>query len=77
MRVKRLQISLEQEQDDWLASRARATGTSKAGVVRALIEESVRQAALPPLEEDPLWAIVGSSDYDPGDETIDDVVYPR
>jgi len=74
--VKRLQISLEPEQDQWLAGRARETGTSKAGVVRALIEGSARRDALPPLEEDPLWEIVGMSDQDPGGESVDDVVYP-
>jgi hypothetical protein len=28
---------------------------------------------LPPIEEDPIWEIVGVDDYDP--EPVDDVVY--
>jgi len=41
--------------------------------VRRFVRERV--APLPPFEQDPLWEMVGVDDYDPGTESIDDVVY--
>ncbi len=70
--MKRLQISIEPELDDALGREARRQGVSKAALVRRWVAE--RTDALPPLEEDPLWAWVGGSDAEPV-EDIDEVVY--
>jgi hypothetical protein len=46
-------------------------GTSKAALIRRFVREHVQP--LPPLEEDPIWQMVGADDYEPAD--IDEVVY--
>jgi predicted transcriptional regulator len=64
--VKRLQIMLDEDLDQELARRARAERRSKASIIR----ESLRQTLepLPPLEEDPLWGMVGVDDGEPVDD---------
>lgn len=69
--MKRLQIMIEEEIDAELARMAREQGTSKAALIRAFVRKHVKP--LPPLEEDPLWQLVGGADFEP--EPIDDVVY--
>jgi len=71
--MKRLQILIEEELDAELERTARAQRTSKAALIREYVRE--RLDPLPPLEADPLWQMVGVDDYEPGDESIDDVVY--
>lgn len=71
--MKRLQIMIEEELDAELERTARAQKTSKAALIRTFVRE--RLNPLPPLEADPLWQMVGADDYEPGDESIDDVVY--
>ena len=73
--VKRLQIMIEEELDAALARQAAEEGVSKAALIRRYVRERLR--ALPPLEEDPLWQIVGMiKDGSPDDsESIDEVVY--
>lgn len=71
--VKRLQIMIDQDLDEILGRMARDEGTSKAALIRRFVRERV--APLPPFEQDPLWEMVGVDDYDPGTESIDDVVY--
>ena len=71
--VKRLQIMIDQDLDDILGRMARDEGTSKAALIRRFVRERV--APLPPIEQDPIWKMVGVDDYDPGAESIDDVVY--
>lgn len=75
--VKRLQIMIEEEFDALLGRQAAEEGVSKAALVRRYVAERLRP--LPPLEEDPLWQIVGMiKDGDPDDsERIDEVVYDR
>lgn len=75
--MKRLQISLEPELDAALGRTARANGVSKAEVVRRCLRKAVDP--LPPLEQDPIWDIVGSAEGGPGDsERVDEIVYgPR
>ena len=70
--MKRLQIMIEQELDEAVQRQADEEGISKAAVIRRCVREGL--LAPPPLEADPLWAMVGVDDYDP-DESIDDVVY--
>lgn len=74
-RMKRLQISLEPELDRALGDEADREGVSKAEIVRRCLKERV--APLPPIEEDPLFAMFGTltgGGLKPG-ETIDDVLY--
>jgi Ribbon-helix-helix protein, copG family len=74
--VKRLQIMIDEELDDALALRAREEGVSKAALIRRYVRENVKP--LPPLEEDPLWQIVGMFKGRPDDSArIDEVVYDR
>lgn len=64
--MKRLQIMLDDDLYAELARRSSAEGRSKAAIVRDSLRESLRP--LPPLEEDPLWQMVGISDAEPVDD---------
>lgn len=72
--MKRLQILIEEDLDEALAREARATGTSKGALLRAYAREKLQP--LPPIQDDPIWGIVGMSDAEPVDPAdIDDIVY--
>ena len=73
--MKRLQIMIEEELDDALAQQAAREGVSKAALIRRYVGERLRP--LPPLEEDPLWQLVGMiKDGSPDDSSrVDEVVY--
>jgi hypothetical protein len=73
--VKRLQIMIEEELDAELGRQAAEEGVSKAALIRRYVGERLRP--LPPLEEDPLWDLVGFiKDGGPDDSSrIDEVVY--
>lgn len=74
--VKRLQIMIEEELDAELGRQAAEEGVSKAALIRRYVGERLRP--LPPLEEDPLWDLVGMVQGSPNDSaSIDDVVYGR
>jgi hypothetical protein len=71
--VKRLQIMIEEDLDAALGREAARERTSKAALIRRYVRE--RLEPLPPLEEDPLWEMVGADpDAEPVDD-IDEVVY--
>lgn len=71
--VKRLQIMIEEELDAALERQARAERCSKAALIRRYVRERLRP--LPPIEEDPLWEMVGADpDAEPADD-IDEIVY--
>jgi len=70
--MKRLQIMIEPEIDEALARLARKQRTSKGALIRQFVRERVKP--LPPIQEDPLWEMVGVDDVEPGD--VDEVVYP-
>lgn len=72
--MKRLQIMIEPEIDAVLEQRAQVLGTSKAELIRRAVRKDVKP--LPPIEEDPLWDLVGMSDAEPV-EDIDAVIYDR
>ena len=73
MSVKRLQIMIEEDLDAALERQARAERCSKAALIRRYVRERLRP--LPPLEEDPLWEMVGADpDAEPVDD-IDEIVY--
>ena len=73
-RMKRLQFMIEPELDVALELAALREGVSKAALLRRLVR--LNTVPFPPLEEDPLWQMVGSCDGGllPG-ETVDDVLY--
>ena len=62
---------IDEDLDAALDRMALKEGTSKAALIRRFVRERVKP--LPPLEEDPLWQMVGADDVEPAD--IDDVVY--
>ena len=68
--MKRLQIYIEEELDDALASRARRTHTSKAALIRDAVRRSIGE---PEPTVDPFRDWIGGSDAAP--EPVDDVVY--
>lgn len=69
--MKRLQILIDEDLDAALAREARATGSSKGALLRGYAREKL--GPMTPLEEDPLWEIIGMCDFEPAD--IDEVVY--
>ena len=69
--VKKLQIMIEEDLDAALDRMALQEGTSKAALIRRFVRQNVKP--LPPLEEDPLWQMIGADHYEPAD--IDEVVY--
>ena len=72
--MKRLQIMIEEELDEALASQAAEEGVSKAALIRRYVGERLRP--LPPIEEDPIWDLVGMVKGSPDDSvSVDDVVY--
>ncbi|MBA2293739.1 MAG: ribbon-helix-helix protein, CopG family [Actinobacteria bacterium] len=72
--MKRLQIMIEEELDDALELKAREEQTSKAALIRRFVALHVQP--LPPIEEDPLWDVVGLVKGASGDSaSVDDVVY--
>jgi Ribbon-helix-helix protein, copG family len=74
MTVKRLQIMIEEELDAALARQAAEEGVSKAALIRRYVGERLRP--LPPLEDDPLWEIVGMDEGRADDSiSVNEVVY--
>ncbi len=72
--MKRLQIMIEEDLDAALARQAAGEGVSKAALIRRFVRERLRP--LPPLEEDPLWELVGMDKGSPDDSmSVNDVVY--
>jgi hypothetical protein len=72
--VKRLQIMIEEELDAALARQAAEEGVSKAALIRRYVAERLRP--LPPLQDDPLWEIVGMDKGSPdASMSVNDVVY--
>jgi len=76
-RVKRLQIMIEEDLDAELGRQAAREGVSKAALIRRYVGDRLRP--LPPLEDDPLWQLVGMiKDGSPDDSSrIDEIVYGR
>jgi hypothetical protein len=73
MSVKRLQIMIEAELDAALARQAAEEGVSKAALIRRYVGERLRP--LPPIEEDPLWELVGMAGEDVEPVDIDEFLY--
>jgi hypothetical protein len=73
--VKRLQIMIEEDLDALLERQARSEGVSKAALIRRYVRQSI--TPLPPLEDDPLWDLVGMVKGGSPDDSsrVDEVVY--
>lgn len=72
--MKRLQIMIEQELDDALQVQAIRERTSKAALIRRYVRERIEP--LPPIEEDPLWDLVGMAEGGPDwSASIDEELY--
>jgi len=73
--VKRLQIMIEEDLDAELDLQAAREGVSKAALIRRYVGERLRP--LPPLEDDPLWHIVGMIEGGAPDSSVsvNEVVY--
>jgi hypothetical protein len=66
---------LDVELDEALAREARIRGVSRSEVVRRILRAELLPS-LPPLEEDPLWGMLGIDRVaEPAHH--DDVIYPR
>jgi hypothetical protein len=71
--MKRLQIMIEEDLDAALARKAAEERVSKAALIRRYVRERVEP--LPPLDEDPLWELVGMlGDAEPVPD-IDEFLY--
>ena len=64
---------IDEDLDQILERMARDERTSKAALIRRFVRERV--LPLPPIERDPLWAMVGADEAEPA--AVDDVVYPK
>ena len=62
---------IDEDLDAALDRMALKERTSKAALIRRFVREKVQP--LPPLEEDPIWQMVGDIDVEPAD--IDEVLY--
>jgi hypothetical protein len=71
--VKRLQIMIDEDLDAELERRASREHTSKAALIRTYVRERLNPP--PPIEQDPLWELVGAVEAEPA--RVDDIVYPR
>ena len=63
---------LDDDLDAQVAMRAKIDGISKSEVVRRILRAEF--PTLPPIEEDPIWDMVGA-DPDVEPANVDDVVY--
>jgi hypothetical protein len=74
--MRRFQMMIDEELDEALGRQAAAEGVSKAELLRRYAREQVKP--LPPIEEDPLWELVGmiKDGGSPDDSMrVDEVVY--
>lgn len=72
--MKRLQIMIEPELDEALERQAAKEKVSKAALIRRYVRNELKP--LPPIEEDPIWDLVGMVEGGPEDSlSVDDVVY--
>lgn len=70
--MRRIQIHIDEELDEAVATQAAREGVSKAALIRKFIARQVRPVAPP--SDDPWDAITGWLDDDPVDD-IDEVIY--
>lgn len=74
--MKRLQIMIDEDLDDALSRQARRKQTSKAALIRRYVTEAL--CPLAPMEEDPIWELVGMVSGATNESgQVDNVVYER
>lgn len=77
MAMQRFQMMIDSELDAVLEERAREEHVSKAEIIRQILRDRLI-GTLPPIEEDPLWELIGIADR-PDDDgepwDIDEIVY--
>jgi hypothetical protein len=66
VKVKRLQIMIDEDLDAELERQAAAQRKSKAALIRESLRKTMRP--LPPLEDDPITKLIGSIDCAPVDD---------
>lgn len=72
--MKRLQILIDEELAADLERASTRTGRSKGALVREAVRRLIKP--LPPIEQDPIWELVGAASFEPvPPERIDDVIY--
>ena len=64
---------IDEDLDEALGRQARAEKTSKAALIRRFLRERV--TVLPPIEDDPLWELVGMCEDAGPVKDIDDYLY--
>lgn len=69
--MKRLQIMIDEDLDEALDRLAAQQRQSKAALIRRFVRDAI--SPLPPLEQDPLTAMIGVDDAE--STSIDEVVY--
>ncbi len=57
--MKRVQLILEEWQQEWLAQEAKRQSISMSALLRQLLTEAIERRQAESLAEDPLWGIVG------------------
>ncbi len=77
--MKRVQMILEDWQQEWLAEEAKRLEMSMSALLRELLTEAIEARQSQSLDEDPLWGIIGMAEG-PRDgvfsENIDAILYP-
>jgi len=61
--MRRIQVLMDEELDDRLEREARRRHVSKSALLREYVREKVKP--FPPIEEDPLWELVGTASFEP------------
>jgi hypothetical protein len=56
----RFQLWLEEAQHEFLEEQSREQDTSKSAVLRELIDAAIQASRQGPVEQDPLWTMVGA-----------------
>ena len=76
--MKRVQMILEDWQQEWLAQQAKSQGVSMSALLRQLLTEAIERRRAGSIVDDPLWGIIGMG-VGPDDgitsENLDDFLY--
>jgi len=76
--MKRVQLILEEWQQEWLASEAARTSTSMSALLRQLMTEAIEHRQMDEAADDPLWDVIGMAegpDDGVSSENLDEYLY--
>lgn len=76
--MKRVQLILEEWQQEWLASEAARTSTSMSALLRQLMTEAIEHRQMDKAADDPLWGVIGMAegpDDGVSSENLDEYLY--